>query len=238
MLAAARTRFTELTLAELLSGLGKDGRVGYSGGGGADGDGAGRRWERVQLAHRSGAAGEAGIGVGETASGTAVVKRDAVARNGIAVLVSQERAEGLGQLRSCGNGLIIAAGDGDVGGGSGYRVLDEDVGGLQAGRTRGDRNCGDGGRQPQIRITLAIGIGDHGRRIGNGALVGGKGDGNTRDTVVVSILNLGDERLGEGGTGGGGLLRSAVAMTLIGAPGVAVAVVVTLPKPFPEIVRV
>ena len=33
MVAAARTRFTELTLAELLSGLGKDGRVGYSGGG-------------------------------------------------------------------------------------------------------------------------------------------------------------------------------------------------------------
>src|SRR6266851_7192478 len=75
------------THAGLLRGFGEDGGVGYSGGGGIDGDGSAGRRKRIELGCRSRGAGDVGIGVGESASGTAVVKGNAVAGNGIAILV-------------------------------------------------------------------------------------------------------------------------------------------------------
>ena len=91
------------------------------------------------MVHRPIGVGYVGIGVGESASGTAVGKRDAVTGNGIAVLVGHKHGEALVQLRSSISELIIAAGDGDFGCGSGNGVLSEgDV--PEAGGTAGDRN--------------------------------------------------------------------------------------------------
>ena len=56
-----------------MPGFGEDRGVAYSGSGGGDGDGSWGRRERIELGYRSGVAGDAGIGVGVSASCAAVV---------------------------------------------------------------------------------------------------------------------------------------------------------------------
>src|SRR6266852_8730559 len=202
----------------LLRGFGEDGGVGYSGGGGIDGDGSAGRRKRIELGCRSRGAGDAGIRVGEKASGTVVVKADAVAGNGLAILVGHEHGEGLGQLRSRRSELIVAAGDGDVGGRSSNGVLDEeDV--LEARRTARDSNGGCGGGQLHSGTSQALGVGDHGRWAGNGTVVGGEVDGDTRDAVVVDVPGLGNDGVSEAGTGGSSLLISSVGNDLYSRAG-------------------
>jgi hypothetical protein len=121
-----------------------------------------------------------GLTLGVSASCSAIVKGSGDAGNRVAVLIGDEHGEGLGQLRSGRRYLIIAAGDSDVGCGSGNRILDE-VHVLQTGGTGGDRHGRDGGRQLQRRTRQAVRVGDHGRRIGNGSLVGSEVDGDPGD---------------------------------------------------------
>src|SRR5208282_3469527 len=194
---------------QLVAAFAKDGGGGYAGGGGGDGYGLGGHRERVELGCDSIGGGDDGIGVVETSSGTAVGKGDAVAGNGVVVLVGHDHGEGHGQLRSGSTGLIIAAGDGDVAGGSGNGVLGED-GVLEASGTGSDRHGSGGGGQLQSGTRQAIGVGDHGRRTGNGAFVGGEINGNPGNAVFVRVLGLDDEGIGQGGTGGAGLFRPAV----------------------------
>src|SRR3984893_15759602 len=200
--------FRSACSGELIRGFGKNGGVAYSGSGGGDGDGFGGRRERIELGYRSGVAGDAGIDVGVSASGAAVRKVDVHAGNRVAVVVGDEHGEGLRQLRSGRSGLIIAAGDRDLGSGSRNRVLDK-CGVLETGGTGGDRHRRDGGRQPQRRRRQTIRVGDHGRRIGNGSVVGGEVEVDSGDAVPIGILRLRDDSVGEIGTGGAGLFRSA-----------------------------
>jgi hypothetical protein len=192
---------------ELVPGFGED-RGGYSDDSRIDANGSRGRRERIELGYRSGVAGDAGIGVGVSASCAAVVKVNIDAGNRVAVLVGDEHSEGLLQLRPGRSELIVAAGDGDVGGGSGNGILDE-VYVLQTGGAGGDRHGRDGGGQPQRRRRQAIRVGDHGRRIGNGSVVGGEMDGDAGDAVPIGILRLRDDRVGEIGTRGAGLLCPA-----------------------------
>lgn len=173
------------------------------------GDGSGGRRKCIELDCRSGVAGAAGIGVSVSTPGTTVVKVNIDGGNGVAVLVGDEHGEGLRQLRSGGGELIIAAGDGDVSGGSGNGILYE-VHILQTGGTGGDSHGGDGSGQPQSGAGHAIGVGYHGRRIGHGTLVGDESNGDTGDAVLVDVLDLGVEGTGKIGTGSAGLLRPAV----------------------------
>src|ERR1700691_2424523 len=130
------------TCERLLSGFGKDGGSRYSGCRGSNGDGPGRCRERIELAGGSGAVGDYRVGVREGAPGATVGKGDAAARNRISVLVGDFNGKGLGQLRSRRSGLIIAAGDRDIGSGASNGILEKsDV--LEACRTGRD---GDGGR--------------------------------------------------------------------------------------------
>src|ERR1700677_3297447 len=107
----------------LLSGFGEDGGGRYSGRSGGNGYGSGRCRERIELAGEPGAVGDYGIGVREGAPGATVGKGDAVAGNRISVLVGDFHREGLGQLRSRRSGLIIAAGDHDIGSGASNGIL-------------------------------------------------------------------------------------------------------------------
>src|ERR1700732_2296220 len=115
--APPRGSFRPACSGELIRGFGKNGGGSYAGRRRSDGDGSWGRRERIELGYRSGVAGDAGIGVGVRASSAAVVKGNTDAGNRVAVLVDDEDGEALGQLRSGRSGLIIAAGDGDVGGG-------------------------------------------------------------------------------------------------------------------------
>ena len=81
----------------LLRGFREDGGRGYAGRRRSDGDGFGRRRKSIELGYRSGVAGDAGIGVGVSASGSAVVKGNTYAGNRVAVLVCDEHGEALGQ---------------------------------------------------------------------------------------------------------------------------------------------
>jgi hypothetical protein len=108
---------------ELLSGFGEDGGGRYSGRSGGNGYGSGRCRERIELAGEPGAVGDYGIGVREGAPGATVGKGDAVAGNRISVLVGDFHRKGLGQLRSRRSGLIIAAGDHDIGSGASNGIL-------------------------------------------------------------------------------------------------------------------
>src|SRR6266436_1976158 len=81
----------------LLRGFGEDGGRGYAGRRRSDGDGFGRRRKSIELGYRSRVAGDAGIGVGVSASGSAVVKGNTYAGNRVAVLVCDEHGEALGQ---------------------------------------------------------------------------------------------------------------------------------------------
>src|SRR5260370_39964617 len=114
--------------------------------------------------------------------------------------------------------MIVAGGDGYGGGRSSHGVLDEgDV--LEAGGTARDSNGGCGGGQLQSGTSQTLGVGDHGRRIGNSTVVGGEIDGDTGDTVVIDVPGLGNDRVSEAGTGGSSLLRSAVGGDLYGRGG-------------------
>src|SRR5260370_26753982 len=105
--------------------------------------------------------------------------------------------------------MIVAGGDGYGGGRSRHGVLDEgDV--LEAGGTARDSNGGCGGGQLQSGTSQTLGVGDHGRRIGHGTVVGGEVDGDTGDAVVVDVPGLGNDGISEAGTGGSSLLRSAL----------------------------
>src|SRR6202795_3008438 len=188
--------FRSACSGELIRGFGKDGGGSYAGRRRSDGDGFGGRRERIELGYRSGVAGDAGIGVGVIASCAAVLKVNVHAGNRVAVLVGDEHGEGLRQLRSGRSGLIIAAGDRDLGSGSRNRVLDK-CRVLETGGTGGDRHGRDGGRQPQRRRRQAIRVGDHGRRIGNGSVVGGEMDVDSGDAVPIGILRLRDDSVGE-----------------------------------------
>src|SRR5208337_717784 len=203
---------------ELLPGFGEDGGAGYSGSGGVDGDRSGRRRQRIELGCGSIAAGDHRILAGESTSCAAVVKGNADAGNRIPILVGHQHGERQGQLRSGRSCLTIAAGDGDVSGGSGNGVLDKrDV--AETGGLAGDRNLGDCRRQLQRTRSQAISVGDRGRRTGNGALVRSEGYSHAGDAVVVAVPGPGDARFGKSGTGGAGLVRSAVSNDLCGRAG-------------------
>src|ERR1700686_2139515 len=200
--------FRSACSGELIRGFGKNGGGSYAGRRRRGGDGFWGRRERIEMGYRSGVAGDAGIGVGVSASCAAVLKVNVHAGNRVAVLVGDEHGEGLRQLRSGRSGLIIAAGDRDLGSGSRNRVLDK-CGVLETGGTGGDRHRRDGGGQPQRRRRQAIRVGDHGRRIGNGSVVGGEVEVDSGDAVPIGIFRLRDDSVGEIGTGGAGLFRSA-----------------------------
>src|ERR1700675_3195130 len=137
--------------ARLLRGLREDGRGGYSSSGGGDGDDSGGQRECIDLGQRASVVGDTGIGVGESASGSAVAKTNGDAGNRVVVLVGHEHGESLGQLHSRRSRLIVAAGGGDLGGGPGKRVLGKDDGGGYAGGGGGD---GDGCGVPGEGIEL------------------------------------------------------------------------------------
>src|SRR5258708_25153472 len=126
----------------LLSSFSEDGWVGYSGGGSVDGNDSGGRRKSIELGRRSGVAGDSGVGVGKGAPGTAVVKANIGAGHRVGILVGDEHDKGLRQLRSGRGDLVITAGDGDVGGGSGNGKL----GGVHARQTGGTGGVSDGGR--------------------------------------------------------------------------------------------
>src|ERR1700674_1213430 len=201
--------FRSASSGELIRGFGKNGGGSYADRRRSDGDGFGGRRGGIEMGYRSGACGDAGIGVGVSASCAAVLKVNVHAGNRVAVLVGDEHGEGLGQLRSRRSGLMIAAGDRDLGSDSRNRALNE-WGALETGGTRGDRPGGDSGLHPPRRTGQAVRVGDHGRRIGNGSLVGGEVDGDPGDTVLVGVLGLRSDGIGEIGTGGASLFRSAV----------------------------
>src|SRR6202043_4098756 len=100
-----------------MRGFGENGGGGYAGRRRSDGNGFRGRRKGIELGCRSGVAGDAGIGVGVSASCAAVVKVNVDAGNRVAILVGDEHGETLWQLVSCRSGLVVAAGDGDVDGG-------------------------------------------------------------------------------------------------------------------------
>src|SRR5258706_9270081 len=73
--------------ARLLSTLSEDGWVGYSGGGRVDGNDSGSRGKSIELGRRSRVVGNSGVGVGESATGSAVVKVNIDTWNRVAILV-------------------------------------------------------------------------------------------------------------------------------------------------------
>ena len=96
-------------------------------------------------------------------------------------------------MRSARIGLIIAAGDGDLGGGSGNGMLGEGVRRLQSDRARCNGNVSNSRGQPQSSPSKAARVRDRGRRIGSGSVVCGEVNGNAGDAVLDSVLNLGHE---------------------------------------------
>jgi len=68
---------------------------------------------------------------------------------------------------------------------------------FQAGGTDGESHGGSVVDNCRVVLAKTTGAGDHGRRIGNSALVGGEVHGDTGDAVLVCVLDLGDDGLGK-----------------------------------------